>query len=337
MTDDKTATEAAIAAFLAESGWAQASRLPLAGDASTRRYERLRQGGQTAVLMIAPADAAFARFQQIDAWLLGHGFSAPRILASRAESGLMLLEDFGDALLARLLAQDPSQEPGYYAAITDFLASLHRLPAPEFLASLGAEALADLLALTLEWYPKRSEPAAAQLPALFIEAYGRLEPLPPVLCLRDFHAENVIWLPQRQGPAQLGLLDFQDAVAAHPAYDLVSALQDARRDVSPPVEVAQLQRYCALRGLQEAPFSQAYALLGAQRALRILGVFARLAQAYAKPQYLPLMPRVWRNLQRNLARPGFEALLQAVTEAFPPPDPSLLAQLAQPCPTPPQP
>lgn len=337
MTGDQTATEAAIASFLEEIGWAQALRLPLAGDASARRYERLRLAGQTAVLMIAPPDAAFARFQQIDAWLLDHGFSAPRILASRAESGLMLLEDFGDALLARLLAQDPVLEPQYYGAITDFLAVLHRLPPPDYLAQLNAEALADLLTLTLDWYPKRSASAAARLPALLVEAYGRLEPLPPVLCLRDFHAENVIWLPRREGPAQLGLLDFQDAVAAHPAYDLVSALQDARRDVSPQVEAAQLQRYCALRGLKVAPFSQAYALLGAQRALRILGVFARLAQAFGKPQYLPLMPRVWQNLQRNLSHPGLEALSHSVAEALLPPDPPLLAQLSEPCPTPPQP
>lgn len=337
MTAEPAATEATIPSFLAESGWAQAQRLRLAGDASARRYERLRLAGQTAVLMIAPPDASFARFQQIDAWLLASGFSAPRILASRAESGLMLLEDFGDALLARLLAQDPVLEPQYYGAITDFLAALHRLPAPEFLAPLDGETLAGLLALTLDWYPKRSASAAAQLPERFIEAYGELEPLPPVLCLRDFHAENVIWLPEREGPAQLGLLDFQDAVAAHPAYDLVSALQDARRDVSPQVEAVQLHRYCALRGLKEAPFSKAYALLGAQRALRILGVFARLAQAFGKPQYLPLMPRVWQNLQRNLSHPGLEAFAQLVTEAFPPPDPPLLVQLSKPCPTPPQP
>ncbi len=331
------ASEVEITAFLAASGWGAARRGALAGDASARRYERLAMAGQTVVLMIAAPGDEFARFQRVATWLLDKGFSAPRILAADNALGLMLLEDFGDDLFARLLARSPNLDQPLYTAITDFLLDLHRQPPPEFLTPLDGPALAALAELAVTWFPKSSAAAAADLPAAVAAAYARIPPVPAVLSLRDFHAENVIWLPARGGSARLGLLDFQDAVLAHPAYDLVSALQDARRDVAPAVELAQRNRYARHRGFAQEGFEHAYAMIGAQRALRILGVFARLGLALGKPQYLPLIPRVWSNLQRNLAHPGLEDLRAVVQAGFAVPDEAMLARMTHECQTRPRP
>lgn len=319
-----------IDAFLAAAGWADATRRPLAGDASARRYERLaRPSGGRAVLMISPAADEISRFSRIDRWLRAAGFSAPEIFAEDAAAGLMLLEDLGDDLLSRLLHDDPAREGEIYAFVTDFLLDLHRLPAPEFVAPLDGPALAELVELTVAQYPTLSQTAAEAVPGAIAALYAGLAPVAPVLCLRDFHAENALWLPERRGTARLGLLDFQDAVAAHPAYDLVSALQDVRRAVSPAVAARERARYAAARGLDPDDFDRACALLGAQRALRIQGVFARLAKLYGKPHYLDLMPRNWANLMHNLAHPALADLAATVTAAFPAPDAALIARLKE--------
>lgn len=325
------ATEPEIQDFLSRFGWASARRTPLAGDASARRYDRLHRPGATAVLMIAPPGEEMHRFQRIDLWLLAQGFSAPRILGFDAEAGLMLLEDFGDDQLARLLRQDPKTESAHYAAITEFLLDLHRLPPPDFVPSLDAQGLGALVALTRDWYPLHDETAAERLAPLVTQLCGDLAPLPPVLSLRDFHAENVIILPGQVGAARLGLLDFQDAVATHPVYDLVSALQDARRDVSPAVIAAEKARYAAARDLDPQELAHAFALIGAQRGLRILGIFARLCLCMGKPGYVDLIPRVWAQVQHNLAHDALAPLREVVTEALLPPDAALLERMRQQC------
>lgn len=317
--------------FLTAQGWGGGSRKALAGDASARRYERLSRGDLRAVLMIAPPGEEFTRFLRVDSWLCSQGFSAPRVIAADADQGLMLLEDFGDAVLARLLAAPGADQAAFYAAITDFLCDLHTRPVPDFLARLDGPALAALVTLTADWYPLSDQGAAAELVPLIGEIYSGIEPFSEVVALRDFHAENVIWLPGRAGTARLGLLDFQDAVAAHPAYDLVSALQDARRDVPPAIEADQRARYAALHGDDPVHFNQVYALLGAQRALRILGIFARLCLAGGKPHYVDLIPRVWGYLLRNLAAPGLEPLRRAVNAALVPPSPDLMARMKGEC------
>lgn len=317
--------------FLQGAGWGGARRSPLAGDASARRYQRLHAPQGTAVLMIAPPGDEFTRFQRVDAWLLQQGFSAPRILAAQPQHGLMLLEDFGDDLLARLLVGFPEAEPHYYAAITDFLLALHRLSPPDFVAPLDAADLGALVALVPQWYPLRSPTAAADLQGLVAQACAGLAPVPPVLSLRDFHAENVIWLPARQGPARLGLLDFQDAVATHPAYDLVSALQDARRDLPASIVAQEQARYAALAGHDRDELAKACAVIGAQRALRILGIFARLCLCQGKADYLRLMPRVWANLRANLAHEALAPLRGAVQAGLLLPDDDLLNRMRQEC------
>jgi len=174
--------------FLRGVGWHDAQRAPLAGDASARRYDRLRRGSEAAVLMIAPPGEEIERFARIDQWLLQNGFSAPQILARDAARGFMLLEDLGDDLFSRIIAADPSREGALYGEITDFLLALHKLAPPDFVAPLDGHALGALTELTAEWYPARSPAAVREVPARITEAYERFTPANPVLSLRDFHA-----------------------------------------------------------------------------------------------------------------------------------------------------
>lgn len=328
---------ALAARFLSDAGWGAAGRAALAGDASARRYERLALDRRRAVLMDASPGLGESteRFARMARWLSGHGYSAPEILGEDHAEGFLLLEDLGDALFARLLAADPPREAELYAAATDFLVDLHRHPAPDFIAPLDAAGLADLAALMPRWYltgiGAAGNPQAEAVPDLIGAAFDRLGDGRIVTALRDFHAENLIWLPERSGHARLGLLDFQDAVATHPAYDLVSLLQDARRDVSEATEAAMIARYVAARALEPASFGAIYALLGAQRALRIAGIFARLTLRDGKAHYLDYLPRVWRCLDRNLAHPALGDLARAVHEGLPAPTPERVQRIKDQC------
>ena len=259
-------------------------------------------------------------------WLREHGFAAPAVLAADAARGLLLIEDFGDDLVARVLTHAPAQAEVVYARIIDLLVALHREPPPEFVAPLDGPALAALTALFEEQYPGAAGRGIADRVAALHAALAGAAP--PVLSLRDFHAENLVW----RGDAPLGLLDFQDAVAAHPAYDLVSALQDARRDVDPALEAAMIERYLAATGAEPTAFRAVYALLGAQRALRILAVFTRLCLRDGKPRYLDFMPRVWGYLQRSLAHPALAPLAEAL-RGLPAPESAMLDDLRRRCPT----
>lgn len=314
-----------ITKFLTATGWGGASIEPLAGDASARRYLRLRRGPERAVLMDAdPAQAEqVGPFLAVGGWLTAQGYSAPAVLAADEHHGLLLLEDLGDGLFARLAARDPARELPLYQAATGFLADLHRHPPPDFLAAGDGVALADLVAILPNWYLAGMDapitPAALALPGMIATLYDQLAHAVPVVSLRDFHAENLIWLPGRVGVAQVGLLDFQDAFVTDPAYDLASLLQDARRDVAVATEAACLHAYIAAKDLQESLFLPVYALMGAQRALRILAIFARLCMAGGKPHYLDYAPRVWSYLQRNLAHPALGGLAEIIAAAVPEP------------------
>jgi hypothetical protein len=158
-----------------------------------------------------------------------------------------------------------------------------------------------------------------------------------VLALRDFHAENLVWLPDRAGVARVGLLDFQDAEAGHPAYDLVSLLKDARRDLAPGLEQEMIDRFLSRTGCDPERFAAAYAALGAQRNLRILGVFARLSMHFGKPHYVDLIPRVWAHLTASLRHPALAPLARRVADDLPEPTPDILASLKEQCATVPTP
>ncbi len=332
----------AARAFLAAAGWGAAGRRALAGDASPRRYERLTDAaGRSAVLMDAdPASGEDVRpFLAIARHLAALGLSAPRVLAEDAAAGFLLLEDLGDDLFARLAARAPGREGELYAAAIDVLAVLHRHPPPPGLAAYDPATMGDLAGLAVAWYavgargaaPGSAEAGRAALADCVTATLKALAPEAPVLVLRDYHAENLLWLPDRQGPARVGLLDFQDARAGHPAYDLVSLVEDARRDVPAALAADLRARYAAATGQDATPFAAACAALAAQRNLRILGVFARLSMHFGKPGYVGLIPRVWRHLAADLAHPALAPLAALVRRLLPEPDPAALARIVARC------
>ncbi len=319
-----------ITAFLEASGWGQASRAPLAGDASNRRYERLSLNGAPAVLMDAPPEKGedVRPFVEVARYLSGLGLSAPNIVAADEAHGFLLLEDLGDALFARAIPEDPSLEMPLYTAATDVLLTLHNAPPPSTLKPYDATVMADMAALAHRWYAgKEAGSFTESFRALLAEHVTDLS----VLIQRDYHAENLLWLPDRTGPARVGLLDFQDAMLGHPAYDLVSLLQDARRDVPPAVEVAMLKHYISSSGSNRDCFERAYALLGVQRNLRILGVFGRLSLHYNKPHYVDFIPRVWGYLLRDLEHPALAPIRTQLLADLPEPSETLLRDLKEKC------
>jgi aminoglycoside/choline kinase family phosphotransferase len=295
-------------AFLAGNGWKGAEIHPLAGDASFRRYFRVVEPARRAVLMDAPPPHEDPRpFVAVAEWLAEAGLSAPRILARDLDQGLLLLDDLGDARLRETLDGAPERERELYELAVDLLVQLHRRSPMAGLPEHGLERWLDELSLFPDWYcealgvevDREAYQAAwtAVLEPLTRDGLGR------VTVLRDFHAENIMLIEGRSGVAHLGLLDFQDAVAGHPAYDLASVLEDARRDVSPAVEQAMLDRYCQTAGCSPA-FETAYWTLAAQRNTRILGVFTRLWKRDGKPHYTSFQPRMWGLLERDLAHPA---------------------------------
>lgn len=299
--------------FLHCAGWGAARLSPLAGDASGRRYTRLVGHGERAVLMDADpvTGEEVAPFLRVAAHLREAGLSAPDILVHDVECGLVLMEDFGDALFARLIETDPSREETLYAAATDLLAALHAAPVPDWAAYYDAAAMAAALRPAWDWHiDGQARPPSGDwldFETAFAAELTATE-TPFVLLHRDYHAENLVWLPERAGVARVGLLDFQDALAGHPAYDLASLLQDARRDVDQGLEARMIARFLAATGHPEQAFRRAYALQGAQRHLRILGVFANLASNKGKPAYLALVPRVRAALGRDLSHPDLAGL-----------------------------
>jgi aminoglycoside/choline kinase family phosphotransferase len=295
--------------FLAAHGWEGAEIRPLAGDASFRRYFRVHgAGGARAVLMDAPPPHEDPRpFVAAAEWLAGAGLSAPSIIARDLERGLLLIDDFGDDRLRETLDAAPEREAELYALAVDVLVHLHALPPMPGLRPHELEQWLDELLLFPDWYC----PALGL--AVDADSYRAawqevLEPvagdgLGPVTVLRDYHAENIMLVAGRAGIRHFGLLDFQDAVAGHPAYDLASVLEDARRDVTPSIEREMLERYMSETG-QGIDFERAYWTLAAQRNTRILGVFTRLWKRDGKSHYTGFQPRMWGLLERNLAFPA---------------------------------
>ncbi len=296
-----------LAEFVATVGWASAQVEPLPGDASFRRYFRLSLGGATAMLMHAPPPHEDpAPFLHVARWLSAHAMRAPEILAQDAAKGWVLTEDFGNDRMRDWLDDNPDDERAAYEAAVDALAALHRLPPGPF-SAYDMAVYAREAALFTEWYcPAQGLEADAEGYAVAWEEV--LTPMlarqaPGVTVLRDYHAENIMLLGG-QARAPQGLIDFQDALVGHPAYDLVSLLQDARRDVPAALEAAMLAHYRAAAGVAGDDFLADYARLGAQRNAKIVGIFTRLDQRDGKSKYLGLIPRVWAALERDLAHPA---------------------------------
>lgn len=322
--------------FLAQTGWGESKRAFLAGDASDRSYDRLWRGDETAVLMDAPPGKGDdpADFLAIAQHLNSLGLSAPRCLAQDLQHGFLLLEDLGDNVYARLIGADPRLENSLYSAATEVLVHLQSAPAPANLPNLSAQDWAEAACFALDWYRFAITGTRVDSTAFrqtLTDALGTHADGPRVMILRDYHAENLLWLPDRHGLARVGLLDFQLAQLGQSGYDLVSLLQDARRDVCAETETAMIQHFADLTGQNEAAFRPAYAALGAQRALRILGIFARLCLHGGKPNYLALIPRVWDQLQRNLATPDLAELAEICAKLLPEPSPENLKRIGSQC------
>jgi hypothetical protein len=337
----------AIGAFLERSGWAAARLVHLQGDASTRRYARLRDGDRRVILMDAPRQPdgppvrngkPYSRiahlaedvrpFVAVTGALRDRGLSAPELFAADLSAGLLLIEDLGDGVYGRELQSGASQSELWRAAI-DALVALRRHPVPRALPVTGApahvlpaydrDALRIETELLLDWYWPLIEnapapPAArAAFAAAWEPVFDRLLSLPSGWVLRDYHSPNLLWLPGRVGVRRVGVIDVQDAVQGHPAYDVVSLLQDARLDVPASLEARLRDHYGREVAAHDAAFDEdefafAYAALGAQRNTKILGIFARLAQRDNKPQYLQHLPRIRGYLARNLSEPALYPL-----------------------------
>ena len=349
MSSDRQALKAD---FLAAHGLAGAVRQPLAGDASTRAYERLRPaGGPSLIFMDQPPSletapcppgatpaqrialgynaAARLAAGRVDAFVACAGFlrerglSAPRVHAADPAQGLAVLEDLGDDLYTPLIERGADEGMLYDRAI-DALVQLHRAPPPAVLSDQGSDwpllsyddlALKTAADLFIEWAPKsnpalRFDAEAAQAwEAVWVPVRARLDARAEVFCHRDYHADNLIWLPDRPGPAAVGMLDFQDALLGHRAWDLMMLLQDARRDVSSEREAACLERYLAAEpSVSRADFLADYGAVAALHACRLIGLFTRLTVRDAKPRYALYIPRMWDYLARDLTAAGMEPL-----------------------------
>jgi tRNA threonylcarbamoyl adenosine modification protein YjeE len=330
----------ALGKFLDEAGYGEAGRVPVQGDASTRIYERLTRGDRSAILMNAPrrpdgppvrdgrpysAIAHLAEdvvpFVALARGLHERGFSAPQIYAADLYEGLLILEDLNAEGVVTGVPPVPIEER--YTAALDVLVALHRTSLPDTLAvapnlsyrlpSYDLDAFLIEVELLPDWYlPQQGNELSAALRVEFLQlwrdALAAAIAAPPTWVLRDYHSPNLLWLPERQDIARVGLLDFQDALMGPAAYDVVSLLQDARVDVPEALEEALLTRYLKARRAADRTFDLGqfialYALMGAQRASKVLGIFARLDRRDGKPQYLRHQPRVWRNLRRALAHP----------------------------------
>jgi N-acetylmuramate 1-kinase len=312
--------------FLKSCGWGAAQVSPLAGDASFRAYFRVQRHSETAVLMVAPPDKESVEpFVAIGRHLEKLGLAVPHIIGADPQAGLALLEDLGDALFPVALANG-ADEAVLYGHATDVLAHVHNQPCPSSLPGIAdthalptfvARRLQDEVDRVLEWHWQEIHGEVA--PDLVRDAYhaawaplwAQLSADPLVLTQFDYHSPNLMWLPERVGLQKIGVLDFQDSLQGPAAYDVVSLLQDPRRDLLPGLEQEMIQRYKKARDtLDDAQFDTSYAILGAQRAARILGTFVRLWKRDGKPGYLQHQPRVWRYLDRNFAHPGMQAVKQ---------------------------
>jgi tRNA threonylcarbamoyl adenosine modification protein YjeE len=345
---------AAVRGFLAESGLSVAQRRWMPGDASTRSYERLALGERSLILMnwprrpdgppvragkpysaIAHIAESVVPFVAMAKGLREHGVLAPEIYHADLEQGLLVIEDLGNESVVSGAPPAPIEER--YQTAVDVLLGLHEQQLPDLLPvaphleyqipAYDLEAFLIEAELILDWYLPRldvpvSEEARAGFRALWAEALEPAIEAPATWVLRDFHSPNLLWLPKHKGLARLGILDFQDALIGPAAYDLASLLQDARVDVAESTEVALLGRYLRQRSARDpdfdgAQFIRIYVTLAAQRASKILGIFARLDRRDGKPQYLRHMPRIWAYLQRSLAHPALAPLNDWYAEHVP--------------------
>ncbi len=271
-------------------------------------------------------DPSTPAFLMMTKWLAGRGLSAPDVLAACENSGLVLLEDFGDAKLTGLIQSRPDRQLDYYRLATEALLVIRSARPPE-LSQPSAKTMADDTKLADKWYPGANGAALGQFRRALEATLEDVLSGPPVLSLRDFHADNVIWLEDRPGVRKVGLLDYQDAFLTHPAYDLMSLLTDARTDVPGALRASLIEHYARETNVPVDALIRAVAVLGAQRNLRILGIFARAARKFGKTQHLTAMPRVYGYLEECLSHAAFSDFSGDLRAMLPEPAPELIRGL----------
>lgn len=317
-------------AFVAANGWGDARESLLAGDASFRTYYRLNRSDKTAVVMDAPPPQEDVRpFVRLARHLRTLGLSAPEILAVDEVGGFLLEEDLGDSTYARWIngSRRGDDERAMYTLATDVLVHLAVQGSAAILPGLArydGEPLIDAAMLLPEWYLPQvaGRPASTdELDSYRLAWRACLRALPAsptTLVLRDYHQDNLLWLRDRPGVRACGLLDFQDATTGHPAYDLMSLVEDARRDIADELRAAMIEHYLDRAGVADhQSFMAAFAILGAQRHARVVGLFVRLLRRDGKPTYLPHLPRVWRLLERSLCHEAMAPLRHWVDAHIP--------------------
>ncbi|WP_417250082.1 aminoglycoside phosphotransferase family protein [Celeribacter sp.] len=327
-----------LTAFLSRTEWRDADIEPLAGDASRRRYFRLfdKAKDRHAIVMDAPRALGedVRPFLKVGAYLRSLGLSAPETYEADIDLGFLVIEDFGDAVFDRICASDASQEHVLYAEATDVLVHLYQSsPLPD--VKPYDPQMADLAAASVRWYvggisDETDEALTADMSNALESLIASFSPARTTI-LRDYHAQNLVWLPKRDGIHRVGLLDYQDAMSGPAAYDLMSLVRDARRDVSKEVRDTCIARFIERSGVDGEAFSRDCATASAQRNLRILRNFARMSLHFEKPHYVDLIPRVWDHLMEDLEHPALKDIRAIVAAVYPAPTAQNLEILKSKC------
>jgi aminoglycoside/choline kinase family phosphotransferase len=305
--------------FLETAGLVNFKRTKIPGDASFRHYERIQNDDEHYILMDAPPKTEDVKpFINIAEMLLGLGLSAPRIIARDIQNGFLLLEDFGNKKFNKLFTEDKNLEPKLYKKAIDVLVHIYRNRQNHNVAQYDNSVLMREAKLFTEWYlplfknfsDEKLKEISSQFEKLISTLIDKLTLPNDNLVLRDYHADNLMYLKNRAGVKSVGLLDFQDALIGNVAYDLVSLLEDARRDVSQNIQQEMIEYFIENSSLQNQKdnFLSDYAILGAQRNLKIIGIFSRLKVRDKKEVYLPLIPRVIGYLKKDLQHPSLAEL-----------------------------
>ena len=317
--------------FLAKHHWHMAARETIPGDASCRHYQRLRQeNGKTAILMDSSQQKdSVGPFVKVDSFLQILSLSAPELYAVDKTNGFILMEDFGENSFTAVLAGNAPVSKFYrhelplYIAATQTLLALGKHHPLESLMPYSKALMIEEISLFIDWYlpyilhiPVGKECRNRYL-TIWENLLSKFYIHDEVTVLRDYHADNLIWLPARKPEQRVGLLDFQDAVSGSPLYDLVSLLEDARRDVARETYQAVINYYLNTSPYKKNHFLHDFAILAAQRNCKIIGIFARLAIRDQKSNYLSFLPRVWRHLHNDLTHPVLKPLKSWLVETLP--------------------
>lgn len=317
-TNDNHNRSADINNFLKQHQWDDVMRTPIVGDCSFRSYERLKKiTGEQCILMDAPPPENVQPFISVSQLFEEAELSSPHILAKDEKNGFLLLEDLKNDSFTKKLAENNRLELELYKHAIEACCLLQQHQGKHTLVPYSEKKLIEELQLFTDWYlPHLNSQLTDVQKTSFVslwkeQLFPLLDHTTQVIVHRDYHADNLFWLPERTNAQQVGIIDYQDAVIGHPAYDVVSLLEDARRDVSPTTVKEVLEHYISLSpNIDHNQFMQDYAIIGAQRNLKITGIFARMDKRSNKPEYLNYLPRVLDHIAHDLSHPTLSPLVE---------------------------